>query len=151
MATGNLKLAPHIKELLGSAQQELQQLNREGAVVVKRICIIKRTLVGLAELFGENVLDNELCKLVHHRPQKGRPGLTAVCREILVSDGRALTTVEVYKLVNQHFPALLANHKVPLSWVATVLNRLAKYGEAQSSLLGRHRTWKYVQKKRRAA
>lgn len=64
MATGDRKLAPHVQEILHSAQQELQQLNRERAEVVKRICTIKRTLVGLVELFGENILDDELSKLI---------------------------------------------------------------------------------------
>ena len=72
------QLAPHIQGLLRSAQHELQQLNRERVEVVKRICTIKRTLVGLAEIFGEKVLDGELRSLVLHKTQNAQPRLTTV-------------------------------------------------------------------------
>src|SRR3954467_7302742 len=88
MTTGDDRtLAPHIQEILRSAELELQQLNRERAEVVKRICTIKRTLVGLAELFGEKIFDEELRGQLLH----GQLGLTAVCRELLLKEGRGLT------------------------------------------------------------
>jgi hypothetical protein len=143
MATDDLKLAPHIKELLRSAQQELQQLNRERAEVVKRICTIKRTLVGLVELFGESILDEELRRLLQPKVDDGQPGLTAVCREVLVKERRSLTANEVYRLIQQCFPSLLARHKEPISSVTTVLNRLVKYGQAESVLVGKRRAWQW--------
>jgi hypothetical protein len=135
------KLAPHIQEILRSAQQELQQLNREPAEVVKRICTIKRTLVGLVELFGESIVDEELGKLILPQTGDGEPGLTTVCREILLKEGRSLTANEVYRLIQKRFPSLLAEHKVPVSSVMTVLNRLVKYGEADSVFVGKRRAW----------
>ena len=141
MSDTDRKLEPHIQELCRSAQQELRQLMRDRAQVVKRICTIKRTLVGLAELFGESILDEELGKLLLPKASNGQSGLTAVCRDILLREGRALTSNEVYRLVRQRSPLLLAEHKEPVSSVTTVLNRLVKYGEAESVLVGKRRAW----------
>src|SRR6476660_172653 len=105
MATGDSKLAPHVKEILRSAQQELQQLNRERAEVVTRICTIKRTLVGLAALFGDSILNEELSKLILPKADDGQSGLTAVCREILLKDEQSLTAEEIYRLIQQRFPS----------------------------------------------
>ena len=108
---------------------------------VKRICTIKRTLVGLVELFGENILDDELSKLILPKTGNGEPGLTTVCREILLKEGRSLTANETVRLIQKRFPSLLAEHKVPVSSVMTVLNRLVKYGEADSVFVGKRRAW----------
>jgi hypothetical protein len=137
------KLEPHIQELCRSAQRELQQLIRDRAQVVKRICTIKRTLVGLAELFGNSILDEELRSLVLRKTGDGQPGVTRVCREILQREGRSLTANEVFRLIRQRFPSLLAQHKEPVSSVTTILNRLVKYGEAESVLVGKRRAWKW--------
>jgi hypothetical protein len=142
------KLEPHIQELCRSAEQELGQLMRDRAQVVKRICTIKRTLAGLAKLFGESILDEELTKLLIPKTSDGQPGLTAVCRELLLKEGEALTAHEVYRLISQRLPSLLAGHKEPVSSVTTVLNRLVKYGEAESVLVGKRRAWQKAKRKR---
>ena len=141
------KLEPHIQELCRSAQQELRQLMRDRAQVVKRICTIKRTLVGLAELFGENILDEELTRMLLPKTSDGQPGLTAVCRDTLLREGRALTATQMYRLVRQRSPLLLAEHKEPISSVTTVLNRLVKYGEAELVLVGKRRAWRCSRRK----
>lgn len=141
MATGDdKKLAPHVQEIIRSAQQELQQLNRERAEVAKRICTIKRTLAGTVELFEESILDDELSKLILPKTGNGEPGLTTVCREML-KEGRSLTANETVRFIQKRFPSLLAEHKVPVSSAMTVLNRLVKYGEADSVFVGKRRAW----------
>jgi hypothetical protein len=142
MADTDRKLEPDVQELCRSAQQELRQLMHDRAQVVRRICTIKRTLMGLAELFGESILDEELTKLLLPKTTDGQPGLTAVCRDTLQKERRPLTANEVYRLVRQRSPLLLAEHKEPISSVTTVMNRLVKYGEAESVFVGKRRAWR---------
>ena len=99
------------------------------------------TSLGLVELFGENILDDELSKLILPKTGNGEPGLTTVCREILLKEGRSLTANETVRLIQKRFPSVLAEHKVPVSSVMTVLNRLVKYGEADSVFVGKRRAW----------
>jgi len=119
-------------------------LNRERAEVVTRICTIERTLVGLAALFGDSILNEELSKLILPKADDGQSRLTAVCREILLKDEQSLTAEEIYRLIQQRFPSLLAQHKMPVSSVTTVLNRLVKYGEAEAVFVGKRRAWRWL-------
>ena len=95
-------------------------------------------------MFGESILDEELRGQLLPKPDDGSPGLTDVCREILLKEGRALTASKIYRLIQERFPSLLAQHKVPVSSVTTVLNRLVKYGEVKSVLVGKRRAWQWI-------
>ena len=92
------------------------------------------------ELFEESILDDEISKLILPKTGNGEPGLTTVCREMR-KEGRSLTANETVRLIQKRFPSLLAEHKVPVSSAMTVLNRLVKYGEADSVFVGKRRAW----------
>jgi hypothetical protein len=76
-------------------------LIRDRAEIVNRIGTVRRTLVGLTELFGESKLNDEILKLVERKTGKRQLGLTEVCRDILVKERRSLNGNEVYGLVRQ--------------------------------------------------
>jgi hypothetical protein len=73
----------YVQEVLRQAQRELRDLLRERADIMKRIGTVKQTIVGLANMFGNEVLDGELLDLVDRRSNGRRqPGLRAVARPL---------------------------------------------------------------------
>src|SRR5580693_6933029 len=136
---------PHVQEVVKAAHEELRQLMRQRADVMKRIGTVKQTIVGLANLFGDEVLNEELLELVDRKSNGRQPGFTKACRMVLMEADRALGAREVCELIQQKVPAILARHKDPLASVTTVLNRLVEYGEARTLIRenGR-RAWQWV-------
>jgi hypothetical protein len=57
----------HVEEVVRQAHEELRQLLHQRAEVMRRIGTIKQTIAGLANLFGESVLNDELLELVDRR------------------------------------------------------------------------------------
>ena len=69
MQPGSIKFAAgndkgHVQEVVRQAHEELRQLLRQRAEVMKRIGTVKQTIAGLANLFGDAVLSDELLELV---------------------------------------------------------------------------------------
>ena len=86
--TGNRNLPgssdPHVQEVVRAAHEELRQLMRQRADVMKRIGTVKQTIVGLANLFGDAVLSEELLELVDRKSGGRQPGFTKACRMVLM-------------------------------------------------------------------
>ena len=147
MANGSLlnNSDPHVHEVVKTAHEELRQLMRQRADIMKRIGTLKQTIAGLANLFGDEILGEDLLELVDRKTGGRQPGFTKACRMILMEAGRALTVREVCEGIQERMPAMLLRHKDPLASVTTVLNRLVEYGEAQSVVRdsGR-RAWQWV-------
>jgi hypothetical protein len=59
------KVIREVRELLHSLEQERKQ-------IVRRICTIKKTIVGLASLYGEEIFDEQLLELVGRKTNKRR-------------------------------------------------------------------------------
>src|ERR1700727_2074347 len=135
----------HVQEVVRQAHEELRQLLHQRADVMKRIGTVKQTISGLANLFGDAVLSEELLELVDRRTNGRQPGFTKACRMILMECGRVVTARDICDYFEQKMPAVLARHKDPMASVTTVLNRLVDYGEAQAVLThsGR-RAWRWV-------
>ena len=135
----------HVQEVIRQAQEELHLLLQQRAEVMKRIGTVKQTIAGLANLFGDGVLNDELMELVDRKNNGRQPGFTKACRMILMEAGRALSARDICDHFQQKMPALLSRHKDPMASVTTVLNRLVDYGEAQAvfSNSGR-RAWRWV-------
>lgn len=124
---------PHVQEVIKAARDELRQAVQQRADAVKRIGTIKQTIVGLANMFGDEVLTDELQGLVDRRGG-GRPaGFTKACRVVMIEARRPLGAREVQQQLEQRYPSLLLRHKDPLASITTVPNRLANYGEAKIS------------------
>jgi chorismate mutase len=135
----------HVQEVVKRAHEELRQLMRQRAEIMRRIGTLKQTISGLANLFGDDILGEDLLELVDRKTGGRQPGFTKACRMVLMEAGRPLAVREVCEQIQQRLPALLVRHKDPHASVTTVLNRLVEYGEAMSVVRenGR-RAWQWV-------
>src|SRR5438477_1742332 len=136
---------PHVQEVMRAAHEELKQLLRQRADIMKRIGTVKQTIVGLANLFGDEILDEELLELVDRKNSGRQPGFTKACRMVLMEADQPLGAREVCEQIQRRLPPVLLRHKDPLASVTTVLNRLVDYGEARTVVRenGR-RAWQWV-------
>jgi hypothetical protein len=135
----------HVQEVVRQAHEELRHLLRQRAEVMRRIGTIKQTIAGLANLFGESVLSEELLELVDRKSNGRQPGFTKACRMILMEAGRPMSARDVCDQIRLRMAPMLARHKDPMASVTTVLNRLVEYGEAQAVLLGTgRRAWQWI-------
>ncbi len=136
---------PHVQEVMRAAHEELKQLLRQRGDIMKPIGTVKQTIVGLANLFGDDVLSEELLELVDRKSSGRQPGFTKACRMVLMEADRPLGAREVCEHIQQRTPPVLLRHKDPLASVTTVLNRLVEYGEARTVVRenGR-RAWQWV-------
>ena len=134
-----------INQVVQAAREELRQLLQQRADIMKRIGTVKQTIAGLANLFGEDVLDDELMELIDRKPNGRQPGFTKACRRVLMEVKRPLGAREVCVELEREAPSILSRHKDPLASVTTVLNRLVDYGEARSLTNERgRRVWEWV-------
>jgi hypothetical protein len=141
----------HVQEVIRQAHGELHQLLQQRAEIMKRIGTVKQTISGLANLFGEGLLSEELMELVDRKSSGRQPGFTKACRMILMESGHAMNARDICEYFQQKMPALLARHKDPMASVTTVLNRLVDYGEAQAVLSNGRRAWVWIAEPREAA
>jgi hypothetical protein len=147
-AAGNASLDDrnaHVHEVVRQAHEELRLLMHKRAEVVKRIGTVKQTIVGLANLFGDSVLSNELLDLVDRKSSGRQPGFTKTCRTILMESASALSARGICEQIQRRMPFMLTRHKDPMASVTTVLNRLVEYGEARvATLENGRRAWQWV-------
>jgi hypothetical protein len=143
---------PHVQQVVRAAHEELRHLMRQRAEVMKRIGTVKQTIVGLANLFGDKVLSEELLELVDRKSGGRQPGFTKACRMVLMESKCPLGAREVCAQIQKRLPPILLRHKDPLASVTTVLNRLVEYGEARVLIRenGR-RAWEWVADPERSA
>jgi hypothetical protein len=134
----------HVQEVVRQAHDELRQLMLQRADVMKRIGTVKQTIAGLANLFGDSVLNEELLELVDRKSNGRQPGFTKACRMMLMESGRAMSARDICDYFQQKLPSMLARHKDPMASVTTVLNRLVEYGEAEAVISNGRRAWRWV-------
>jgi hypothetical protein len=136
---------PHVQEVIRSAERELHELLQQRADLMKRIGTIKQTLAGLANIFGDSALSDELLTYLDRKTASRQPGFTRACRVVLMESGKPLGARFVCQALQQKFPELLERHKDPIASVTTVLNRLADYTEARCSLdANGRRVWEWI-------
>jgi hypothetical protein len=141
---GHANGAP-VEQVIKAAHDEPLQLMQQRADIVKRIGTVKQTIVGLANLFGDHVLGDDLLELIDRKHNGRQPGFTKACRTALMEAGHPLGAREVCQELEKRSPAILSRHKDPLASVTTVLNRLVDYGEARSLSNDRgRRVWEWV-------
>lgn len=134
-----------VEEVVRQAHQELRHLLLQRADVMRRIGTIKQTIAGLANLFGESVLSDELLELIDRKSNGRQSGFTKTCRNILMDANRDLSARDVCDQIKQRMPQMLERHKDPMASVTTVLNRLVAYGEARPvALENGRRAWRWV-------
>src|SRR3982751_6390037 len=74
-----------VQQVVRAAHDELRQLMRQRADIMKRIGTVKQTISGLANLFGDDVLTDELLALVDRKSGGRQPGFTKACRMVLMA------------------------------------------------------------------
>lgn len=133
-----------VQEVVRTAQDELHNLIRQRAEIMKRIGTVKQTIVGLANLFGDNVLSEDLQKMLDRKGQR-QVGFTKACRLVLMEANRPLAAREVCQHIQERIAPVIERHKDPLASVTTVLNRLVEYGEARAVLgVNGRRAWEWI-------
>ena len=120
----------HALEVVRQAERELRRLTEERAKITKRICRLKQTIIGLADIFGDGILDTGLVDLIDREGSARRPGITPICRTLLLKAGRPISARAVCDGIQRTAPALLAHYKDPMATIHTILGRLVYYGEA---------------------
>ena len=103
---------PHVQEVMRAAHEELKQLLRQRGDIMKRIGTVKQTIVGLANLFGDDVLSEELLELVDRKSSGRQPGFTKACRMVLMEADRPLGAREVCEHIQQRTPPVCIDHMV---------------------------------------
>jgi hypothetical protein len=137
--------AASVRSTMRQLHDELVQLLQRRAAIMQRIGAVKKTVVGLAALFGDCNLDDNLRELLGIGSPQRVSGLTSMCRRVLMEASQGLSAQDVLKEISAQNPSLLAAHKDPLASIATVLNRLVDYGEAQRvQLKDSRRGWKWA-------
>src|SRR5882672_2371061 len=107
---GKLQADAHVEEVVRSAERELYELLQHRADLMKRIGTLKQTLAGLADLFGDGVLSEQLLAVLDRKPPRHAPGLTRACRNVLMESAKPLGTREVDQELRRRFPGLLEHH-----------------------------------------
>jgi len=120
----------YVLDVIRRAERELRLLIAERAEVTKRIGTVRQTIVGLAKLFGEGIVDVALLDLGDHKSGPRQPGITRACRRVLMEARRPMSARDVCDQIQRTAPALLARHQDPMTTINTILGRLERYGEA---------------------
>jgi len=129
-APGNTNL--YVLDVMRRAEQELRQLIEERAAITKRIGTVQRTMVGLAKLFGDDILRADLLHLFGRERGSRQPGITWACRKVLMEARRPMGARDICDEIQRTAPTLLASHKHPTASINTILRRLVDYGEAKA-------------------
>jgi hypothetical protein len=134
-----------VQQVVRAAHDELRLLMRQRADIMKRIGTVKQTISGLANLFGDDVLGEDLLELIDRKPNGRQPGFTKACRIVLMEARGPLGAREVCQELERRAGEILLRHKDPMASVTTVLNRLVDYDEARSLTNDRgRRVWEWV-------
>ena len=134
----------HVQLVIKHTHGQLIELIRRRQELVRRISSVKQTIVGLANLFGQECLTEELHVFVGEKSCRPRSGITNACRQVLMQTRTSLTARDVCNLIHDRNSSLLSHHKDATVSVTTVLNRLVHYGEAESVVLDNgRRAWKW--------
>ena len=135
----------HVLEVIRAAKQELAELVRQRAEIMRRIGTTKQAILGLANLFGDTALQDELLEFMENRSVKRQPGFTRACRFVLMQANRPLNSREMCEQLWHKHRELAIRHKDLLASVTTVLNRLVGYGEARAiEEPGGRRIWEWI-------
>jgi hypothetical protein len=135
----------HVSEVIRAAKQELAELVKQRAEIMRRIGTAKQTILGLAALFGSTALQSELLVFMDNRSVRRQPGFTRACRFLLIEARRPLNSRQICEQLWQRHRELAARHKDLLASVTTVLNRLVGYGEARAiEEPGGRRLWEWI-------
>jgi hypothetical protein len=124
-----------IEQVVKLAGGELQILLTQRAAILRRLAILRRIISGLVEMFGDDLLPEDVRALIKLPTQRSRgAGLTEACRAALSTSSRPLTAREVVDTIRTKDAKVIQNHKDPVASVTSILHRLGSYGEATTEV-----------------
>jgi hypothetical protein len=147
--------AGHVDQVIAQIEDELRLLTLERVAIGSRIAIIKYTLIGLVNIFGSDIINEELRALIFRTPNvyttADQPGFTEICRQILRHTARPLTLHQLWDKMRNTYPSVLARHRHPTTSFAVVLRRLQIAGEVEVFNKNSVRTWQWAARPRNTA
>jgi len=135
----------HVREVLRSAHQELRALFKQRDEIVKRIDSVKRTIGGLIDIFGDEILDKDLADALCEKQKSSYPGFTKTCRMVLLEAKQPLTAREICVRIQKKVPGGILRNRNLLGSVIAVLSRLVEHGDVQVLVLeSGQRAWQWT-------
>ena len=125
MATAS---APNVLAVIQSMQRELAGLLQQRAEIMRRVGTIRQTLAGLAKLFGDSNLYDDLSAGRHGRGNHPA-GFTRACRLILMESRTPLGVRQGCDELRRRFPELAQRHEDLSASLSTTFHRLVGYAE----------------------
>jgi hypothetical protein len=124
-----------VEQVVKLAGDELKLLLTQRVALLRRLAVLRRTIAGLVEMFGDDVLPEETRALIKVTTPRSRgSGLTEACRAVLSNSSQPLTAREVVDGIRAMNGDLIRHHKDPVSSVTSILQRLGSYGEATTRI-----------------
>jgi hypothetical protein len=123
-----------LRPVIGQLQSQLRDLELERAAIVKRIGIIRKTVFGLADIFGPDVINRELqdiLPLQSARRSRTPLGLTDLCRQLLREVSEPLTVRQILRQLQDKSLAGLDGQRHRDNSLRVILSRLVAYGDAE--------------------
>src|SRR5438045_1165118 len=105
----------HVNKILEEMYGEFQALMVQRAAILRRIGTIKQTIIGLAKLFGNEVVGERVLQVVEQRSSTRSRGFTRTCRVVLMESTRPMVCQQVCEEIQRRHPTLLDHHKDPLA------------------------------------
>lgn len=127
----------NLQMVVERAEDELRQLTLQRQEITQKIAIIKRTIAGLALLYGAELQRSSQDKTAARRKR----GITNACRVVLSRADTPLSARGVYAVLQGEFPDLVRQPGNHYASLVTILNRLVNYGEADTFLRDGNRFW----------
>ena len=138
-------MVENLNLVIDSLRAELRQLSDRNTAILKKTMMVRRTIEGLAEVFGPGVIDDELRYLLWPHRHVSRRVLGCLCRRLLGSRQRALQVGELLNLIDNEYPGTFKYVKQPDRYLRSVLEILVTLGEvAQERTESGVATWKAV-------
>jgi hypothetical protein len=142
-------LNSNVRRIIDDAKKELKELIEQRASITRRIATTKRTITGLASVFGDAALQEELLEFKDRRRcvTNRQSGFTRACRLLLMETKGPISRHELCEKLQLNDRGLASRHKSLLASVTTVLNRLVNYGEVRAIEVDGKRAWEWIRDK----
>jgi hypothetical protein len=145
----NSLLDSNVRRIINDAKQELRELIEQRAAITRRIATTKRTIAGLASVFGDAALQDELLEFMDERrcSTNRQSGFTRACRLLLMETKSPISRHDLCEKLRLNDRGLASRHESLIAAVTTVLNRLVNYGEVRAIEVNGKRAWEWIRDK----
>jgi hypothetical protein len=142
-------LNSNVRRTIDDAKQKLRELIEQRVAITRRIATTKRTIAGLARVFGDAAIQEELLEFMDERRSatNRQSGFTRACRLILMETKGPISRYELCEKLQLNDRGLASRHKSLIAAVTTVLNRLVNYGDIRAIEVNGKRAWEWIRDK----